>query len=122
GVAPAAGKAVAAPAATPEPAPVLDAALRGATRPAGPIPAAEPALLEAGPYGRLPRIGPDGRTSIRAYGRPFDRQDPRPRVGLVIGGLGMNAAVTEEAIRRLPGPVTLAFSPYAPQVELLLQQ
>ena len=34
----------------------------------------------------------------------------------------MNAAVTEEAIRRLPGGVALAFSPYAPRVELLLDQ
>ena len=82
----------------PEPPPIVEATLRGAARPAGPTPAAEPALLEAGPHGRLPRIGPDGRSSIRTYGRPFDRADPRPRVGLVIGGLGMNAAVTEEAI------------------------
>lgn len=105
-----------------EPPPVIEAVLRPPARPAGPSPAAEPALLESGPHGRLPRIGPDGRSSIRAYGRPFDRQDPRPRVGLVIGGLGINAAVTEEAIRRLPGPVGLAFSPYAPRVELLLDQ
>ena len=109
-------------AAAPEPPPVAEVAFRGAARPAGPTPAAEPALLESGPYGRLPRIGPDGRSSIRAYGRPFDRQDQRPRLGLIIGGLGMNAAVTEEAIRRLPGSVTLAFSPYAPRVELLLDQ
>ncbi|TDH59993.1 divergent polysaccharide deacetylase family protein [Dankookia rubra] len=101
---------------------MAEASLRSAARPAGPSPAAEPALLESGPYGKLPRIGPDGRSSIRAYGRPFDRQDTRPRVGLVIGGLGMNAAVTEEAIRRLPGGVALAFSPYAPRVELLLDQ
>jgi hypothetical protein len=31
--------------------------------------------------------------------RPFDRQDPRPRVGLIVGGLGLNAALAEEAIR-----------------------
>ncbi|MBK1662809.1 divergent polysaccharide deacetylase family protein, partial [Paracraurococcus ruber] len=37
-------------------------------------------------------------------------------------GLGMNAAVTEEAIRRLPGAVALAFSPYAPRPDLLLDQ
>ncbi|MFC7475471.1 divergent polysaccharide deacetylase family protein [Dankookia sp. GCM10030260] len=120
--APAGGGAPPAPAAAPEPPPILDAAFRSPARPAGPIPAAEPALLESGPYGQLPRIGPDGRTSIRAYGRAFDRTDPRPRLGLVVGGLGMNAAVTEEAIRRLPPAVALAFSPYAPRVELLLAQ
>jgi polysaccharide deacetylase 2 family uncharacterized protein YibQ len=34
----------------------------------------------------------------------------------------MNAALTEEAIRRLPGGVALAFSPYAPRISLLLDQ
>jgi hypothetical protein len=87
-----------------------------------PIPAAETPLLEPGPFGPLPRVGPDGRTPIRAYARAFDRQDQRARVGLVIGGLGMNAALTEEAIRRLPGAVALAFSPYAPRIVLLLDQ
>ncbi|TDG14327.1 divergent polysaccharide deacetylase family protein [Paracraurococcus ruber] len=99
-----------------------DAGIRIPGQAGRPTPALEPALAEAGPYGRLPRLGPDNRSSIRAYGRPFDRQDQRPRVGLVVGGLGMNAAVTEEAIRRLPGAVALAFSPYAPRPDLLLDQ
>jgi polysaccharide deacetylase 2 family uncharacterized protein YibQ len=34
----------------------------------------------------------------------------------------MHAALTEEAIRRLPGGVTLAFSPYAPRIAPLLDQ
>ncbi|MBD0272399.1 MAG: divergent polysaccharide deacetylase family protein [Acetobacteraceae bacterium] len=84
--------------------------------------AVEPALQEAGPHGPLPRVGPDGRTPIRAYGNAFDRTDTRPRIGLVVGGLGMNAAVTEEAIRRLPPAVTLAFSPYASRIDFLLEQ
>lgn len=91
-----------------------EAPTRQAT-PERPIPPGiEPALLEAGPYGPLPRIGAAGRSSIRAYGRPFDRADPRPRIGLIVGGLGINAAVAEEALRRLPPGVTLAFSPYLP--------
>lgn len=97
---------------------------RGTQAAAGlrPIPAPEPELLERGPHGPLPRIGPAGRSSIRAYGQPFDRQDPRPRIGLIVGGLGLNAALAEEAIRRLPVGVSLAFSPYAPQVDRLLGQ
>jgi polysaccharide deacetylase 2 family uncharacterized protein YibQ len=79
-------------------------------------------MLEAGAYGPLPRIGADGRTPMRVYARPADRTDLRPRVGLVLGGLGMNAALTDEAIRRLPPTVTLAFSPYATQVALLLDR
>jgi len=110
------------PPTAPEPPPLLEAAAHGPALAARPIPAADPELLEPGPHGPLPRIGPQGRTPIRAYGRPFDRQDARPRIGLIVGGLGMNAAVTEEAIRRLPGGVTLAFSPYAPRLDLLLDQ
>jgi polysaccharide deacetylase 2 family uncharacterized protein YibQ len=106
----------------PEPPPLPAAIPRGPPQPSRPIPAADPALLEAGPYGDLPRISGEGRTAIRTYGRAFDRQDPRSKLGLIIGGLGMNAAVSENAIRRLPGAVTLAFSPYAPQLPLLLDQ
>ena len=87
------------------------------------FPAADyPALLEPGAYGPLPKIGADGRTAIRAYARGHDRTDNRPRVGLIVGGLGMNQALTEETIRRLPGAVTLAFSPYATRIALLLDR
>ncbi|UFN51208.1 divergent polysaccharide deacetylase family protein [Roseomonas sp. OT10] len=97
------------------------------TRPAGPataavIPAPDPALLEPSPYGPVPRVGSDGRTSIRAYGRLFARDDTRPRVALIVGGLGLNAALSEEAIRRLPPTVGLAFSPYASRTEALAER
>jgi hypothetical protein len=72
-------------------------------------------LLEAGRHGALPRIGADGRTSIRAYGREFDRRDTRPRLGIVVADIGLAAAPTEDAIRRLPPAVALAISPYAPR-------
>jgi len=89
--------------------------------PAAPLPPGlDPTLSEASRFGALPRLGPENRSSIRAYARPFDRADPRPRVALVVGGLGMNAGLTEEAIERLPAAVTLAFSPYAPRLERLV--
>jgi len=82
---------------------------------ARPIPAPDPALLEQGRFGALPRVGPDGRTSIRAYAGQFDRQDTRPRVGIIVADLGISNAQTEDAIRRLPPAVTFAISPYAPR-------
>jgi polysaccharide deacetylase 2 family uncharacterized protein YibQ len=102
----------AAPPAAPEPPPLAAAP---APRPAAarPIPAPDPALLEASRHGALPRIGPDGRTAIRAYGGEFDRRDTRPRIGIVVADIGLNATHTEEAIRRLPPAVALALSPYA---------
>jgi len=62
----------------------------------------------------LPRIGPDGRTPIRAYGRAFDRNDTRPRIGLAVAGIGLSDSTTEEVMATLPRPVALIISPYAP--------
>ena len=106
-----AAAAPAAPPSAPEPPPLAAATAPRAT--ARPIAAPDPALLEAGRHGMLPRAGADGRTSIRAYGRDFDRRDTRPRIGIVVADIGLNATHTEEAIRRLPPAVALALSPYA---------
>lgn len=86
------------------------------------IPPPDPALLERGRHGPLPVLGAEGRTSIRAYARTFDREDRRPRIGIILGGMGLNAHHSEDAIRRLPGAVTLAFSPYAPRPDSLLER
>ena len=78
-----------------------------------PLPAAPIAGLTApGPGGVLPIIGKDGKTPFQAYARPF-KDNGKPRVALVIGGLGLNAAATRAAIERLPAEVTLSFVPYA---------
>ncbi len=69
-------------------------------------------LSAPGPNGPLPVIGPDGRTPAEAYARPF-HANGRPKVAIVVGGLGLNARATRDAIERLPGEVTLSFVPYA---------
>ena len=85
-----------------------------ATRPSSPpLPAAPIAGLSApGPGGLLPIIGKDGRTPFQAYARPF-RDNGKPRIAVVVGGLGLNAASTRAAIEKLPAEVTLSFVPYA---------
>jgi polysaccharide deacetylase 2 family uncharacterized protein YibQ len=125
-----------APPPTPAP-PVVPAGLPAAPEPpplGGPVPAAagvpteittaspDPALLEPSRFGPLPRLGPENRSSIRAYARPFDRNDPRPRIGLIVNNIGLRVPFSEEAIRRLPGGVTLGFSPYATRFEPLLER
>ena len=103
------------PPAAPAP-PPLDVPVVAPDFPAArPIPAPDPALLEQGRFGALPRVGADGRTSIRAYAGQFDRQDTRPRVGIIVADIGISNAQTEDAIRRLPPSVTFAISPYAPR-------
>ncbi|MFM2129381.1 MAG: hypothetical protein RL477_927 [Pseudomonadota bacterium] len=79
----------------------------------GLAPAPDPSLIEASRFGKLPRVAPDGRKAWQAYARPFDANDQRPRIAIIIGNLGMSGAATEAAIQTLPGAVTLAFSPYA---------
>jgi polysaccharide deacetylase 2 family uncharacterized protein YibQ len=69
-------------------------------------------LHQPGPDGVLPRIASDGRVPAQVYARPF-RADGRPRVAVVVGGLGLNAVTTRAAIERLPAEVTLSFVPYA---------
>ena len=68
-------------------------------------------LSAPGPGGLLPVIAPDGRTPAQAYARPF-HDTGAPKVALVIGGLGLNAKSTREAIEQLPPEVTLSFVPY----------
>jgi polysaccharide deacetylase 2 family uncharacterized protein YibQ len=80
---------------------------------ASPLPAAPlPGLVAASATGPLPVVAGDGRTPERAYARPFT-SNGKPKVALVIGGLGLNAAQTRAAIENLPPEVTLSFVPYA---------
>src|SRR5215212_5031936 len=65
-----------------------------------------------GPAGPLPIIAPDGRTPAQAYARPF-KANGRPKVSIVIGGLGLNARATREAIDTLRPEITLSFVVYA---------
>jgi polysaccharide deacetylase 2 family uncharacterized protein YibQ len=94
------------------------APLQPAARPKGPpLPPAPIAGLSApGPGGPLPVIARDGRTPFQAYAHPF-RSNGKPKVALIIGGLGLNAAATKAAIERLPPEVTLSFVPYADNLQ-----
>ena len=91
----------------------------GAAGPAGtrysttPLPAAPAAgLTEPSPVGALPVIARDGRTPFQVYSRPF-QSNGKPRVALVVSGLGLNASATKAAIERLPPEITLSFVAYA---------
>jgi polysaccharide deacetylase 2 family uncharacterized protein YibQ len=67
-----------------------------------------------------PRIGRDGRLPMAVYAAGFDPTNKRPRVGLLLAGIGMSEADSLAAIKDLPGGVTLAFSPYATKTDRLL--
>lgn len=111
------------PAAPPAPVAPLPPAAALPSTPAGPLPPmVERDLVENSAWGLLPRSAPDGRSPMLVYSRPFDQRETRPRIALIVGGLGMNAALTEQAITALPPATGLAFSPYASWARPLIEQ
>jgi polysaccharide deacetylase 2 family uncharacterized protein YibQ len=78
-------------------------------------------LTEDGPFGPLPRIGPDGRRALFEYARPFNFEDARPKVAVLLLGLGPEAELFEAALA-LPGPIGLQLSPYAPDLPVLVER
>jgi hypothetical protein len=78
-------------------------------------------LTEAGPFGPLPRIGPDGRRPFFEYARPFNFEDTRPKVAVLLLGLGLQAELFDAALA-LPGPISLQLSPYAPDLPALVER
>lgn len=74
------------------------------------------ALIEDGPYGPLP-ITWNQRQPWQVYARPFNKPGDRPRIAIVIVGLGLSAERTQRAIDTLPADVTLAFSPYGQDLQ-----
>ncbi len=69
----------------------------------------------------LQRVVDDGRRP-RVYARPFNPRDPRPRLALVVGGLGMSREATEVALATLPSPVTLVFDAQAPALATWMER
>jgi hypothetical protein len=84
----------------------------GAARSGALPPAPIAGLHQPGPGGLLPVVAADGRTAAQAYARPFV-PNGKPRVSVVIGGLGIDPATTRRAIETLPAEVTLSFAVYA---------
>ena len=90
---------------------------------ARPLPRAPLAgLTEPGPHGLLPIVARDGRTPAQAYARPFTSDGTHPMVAVIIGGLGINARATTEAINELPPEITLSFVPYSSNLQSWIDQ
>ena len=73
----------------------------------------DPKLVERTDIGLLPIVGADGRKPWRVYSRPFNVLEKRPKVAIVVTGLGVSFNATESVVGILPGEVTLAFAPFA---------
>jgi uncharacterized protein len=79
----------------------------------GAMASVDPRLLEKARYGMIPVVT-DGLKPFTLYAAEADRAKAAkmPVVSIVVGGLGVGAAKTTEAIMKLPPAVTLAFTPY----------
>jgi len=68
-----------------------------------------PELVENTRHGPLPVRGLDNRRPMDAYARPWSGARGA-RVAIVVGGLGLSQTGTQEALRKLPAEITLAFA------------
>lgn len=73
----------------------------------------DPKLVERTDIGLLPVVGADGRKPWQVYSRPFNVLEKRPKVVVVVTGLGVSFNATESVVGVLPGEMTLAFAPFA---------
>ena len=77
-------------------------------------------LSERSAFGPLPKVSRSGRKPWEVYAKPVPKKvllSPRPKVAIVIGGLGLNGELTQRAIDGLPGVVTLAYAPYGRKLQ-----
>ena len=86
---------------------------------------ADQRLLETTRHGAIPRIAPDGARPFALYARPrqlpADKTDA-PRIAIIVGGIGISATGTADALGKLPPPVTFAFAPYGSDLEHLAER
>ncbi len=86
---------------------------------------ADPKLLEKSRHGMIP-IAAGPLKPFNAYSETSDalraKAAKMPVVAIVVGGLGVGAAKTTDAIMKLPGAVTLAFTPYGAEPAKLVER
>jgi hypothetical protein len=83
-------------------------------------PAPIAAVSEEGPYGPLPKIGPNNKKPATVYARQASLQalsSNVPKIALVLGGMGLNQELTKQATQDLPGEITFAFAPYGDNLQ-----
>ncbi|MGY2902469.1 divergent polysaccharide deacetylase family protein [Bradyrhizobium sp. URHC0002] len=90
-----------------------DAGDKSGAEPAPAMVGIDQRLLEKSRYGMIPVVT-DGLKPFTVYAADADRTKAAkmPVIAIVVGGLGVGAAKTADAIMKLPPAVTLAFTPY----------
>lgn len=87
-------------------------------RPLRRAPVAE--VTEKTDAGPLPRISNRGRKPFDIYSQSVPlsvTSSDRPKIAIMLGGMGLNAKLTKKAVDELPGDVTLGFAPYGENLQ-----
>ena len=82
-------------------------------------------LLENTRHGAIPKIAPDGARPFTLYAHPRKLPADKtgaPRIAIIVGGLGISATGTADALAKLPAPVTFAFAPYGADLDNLAER
>jgi hypothetical protein len=83
----------------------------------------EQKFAETSKHGAIPRIADDGVRPSEAFAQtvtPLPGKPDAPRIAIIVGGLGVSANATAEALGKLPGAVTLAFAPYGADLDRIV--
>lgn len=91
--------------------------------PAAPkAPPLDPSLTRSGAFGPIPGPNRSGKTPLSAYRSNGPAQSARTPVSIIVGGLGINTALTQRAIDELPPAVTLSFAAQTPGLQMWIDR
>ncbi len=82
-------------------------------------------LLETTRHGAIPKIAADGVRPFTLYAHPRKLpadKSAAPRIAIIVGGLGISASGTADALSKLPATITLAFAPYGANLDTLAER
>ncbi|HZQ12833.1 MAG TPA: divergent polysaccharide deacetylase family protein [Pseudolabrys sp.] len=85
----------------------------------------DPKLLEPTRHGAIPKIGADGSRAFALYAEKREVPDNKkdwPRIAVIVGGLGISASGTADALANLPDTITFALAPYSAELETLAER
>jgi polysaccharide deacetylase 2 family uncharacterized protein YibQ len=78
------------------------------------------AVTETTPEGPLPRISGRGKKPFDVYSQVTPMAvttSKRPKIAILLGGMGLNQDLTQKAIDELPGDISFGFAPYGEDLQ-----
>jgi uncharacterized protein len=88
-------------------------------------PAPIASVTEVTDDGPLPRISDRGKRPFDVYSQVTPRAvstSSRPKIAILLGGMGLNAKLTAKATRELPGDISFGFAPYGSNLQVQVNQ